>query len=285
MIGALAIRSLHTEVVLSPKPGLVSPSDAGSHADMDIRTFIRSLRSLRRYFVATAERGASGAPFRVLQQLGLRAESEMLAATDGVNTHRGGIFTLGLLAAAAGWVVARGSRPHGRLLGDVVTAQWGVVLSKKPLHARTNGSTVAAKYGAGGARREAVLGFPSVFDIGVPALQQALRAGFDVRRARIQALFSLMATLEDTNLLHRGGPNGLRLVQDRAHAFLARGGVSRPDWEQRTIAIHHELVRHNLSPGGSADLLAASCFVLALVAKLRLKPPSHAEPGAADLRY
>src|SRR3954463_4860094 len=108
IIGRAAVRALYTELALSPKPGLVSPLDSGAHDDMDMTTFMRSLFALRGYFCAIAEAGAAGADFAELQALGLRAERRMLAATCGINTHRGAIFSLGLLAAAAGWLRAEG---------------------------------------------------------------------------------------------------------------------------------------------------------------------------------
>jgi len=94
-IGKQAVRALHAELVLHPKPGLVSPLDSGAHDDMDAGTFLRSLFSLRRYFSAIAAAGAEAMPFPELQRLGIQAEARMLTATQGVNTHRGAIFCLG----------------------------------------------------------------------------------------------------------------------------------------------------------------------------------------------
>ena len=101
-ISLLAVRSLYQELALYPKPGLVSFRDNGAHLDMDAATFVRSLFSLRGYFVAISAAGMRDAGFAELQQLGLAAESHMLRATRGINTHRGAIFTHGILAAAAG---------------------------------------------------------------------------------------------------------------------------------------------------------------------------------------
>ena len=106
-IARLALRSLYRELALYPKPGLVSFRDNGAHQDMDATTFVRSLFSLRGYFVAIATAGMLAAKFNELQQLGIAAESRMLRATRGINTHRGAIFSQGILAAAAGHAVAR----------------------------------------------------------------------------------------------------------------------------------------------------------------------------------
>ncbi|MGN6389705.1 MAG: triphosphoribosyl-dephospho-CoA synthase, partial [Burkholderiaceae bacterium] len=102
LIGRVALGCLHDELTLYPKPGLVSPVDNGSHHDMTAATFLRSLFALRHYFVAIAGAGQENAPFATLRRLGIAAEARMLKATGGVNTHRGAIFTLGLLAAALG---------------------------------------------------------------------------------------------------------------------------------------------------------------------------------------
>ena len=107
-IGRAAIRALYAELALHPKPGLVSPLDSGSHDDMDMTTFMRSLFALRGYYRDIAAAGARGADFAMLQALGIAAERRMLAATGGVNTHRGAIFGLGLLTAAAGWLRGTG---------------------------------------------------------------------------------------------------------------------------------------------------------------------------------
>jgi triphosphoribosyl-dephospho-CoA synthase len=117
------------------------------------------------------------------------------------------------------------------------------------------------RYGAGGARQEAARGFPSVYEVGLPAFRAALRAtAGDAAAARVQACFALIAILEDTNLLHRGGANGLRFAQQYAQRFLDTGGVRQPHWQARAEAAHHAFVERRLSPGGAADGLAMSLF-------------------------
>lgn len=101
-IAALAVDCLAMEVAAWPKPGLVSRIDSGSHDDMDAGTFGRSADALRPHLAALAEAGAAGAGLARLRAIGVAAEADMLAATGGVNTHRGAIFGLGLLCAAAG---------------------------------------------------------------------------------------------------------------------------------------------------------------------------------------
>lgn len=266
--GRTAVRALYEELALYPKPGLVSPVDAGSHSDMNMQTFLRSLFALRGYFREISAAGAADADFTTLNALGRTAEARMLAATGGINTHRGAVFALGLLAAAAGYLRARGEELDGQQLGRTVVERWGAAIAAAapPAHAApsSNGERVARRYGAGGARAEALAGFPAIFELALPALQSTLAATGCLRRARMQALFVTMARLEDTNLLHRGGTAGLAFVRERAQRFVARGGTLCDDWVHEAQALHEACVARRLSPGGSADVLAATCFVHAL---------------------
>jgi triphosphoribosyl-dephospho-CoA synthase len=255
-IADLAVECLELEVSTYPKPGLVSPFDSGSHDDMDIVTFRRSAEAIRPYFEALAEAGARGCGMGPLRVIGIEAETAMLAATGGINTHRGAIFGLGLLCAAAGYGDAATS------LGATVARRWGRDILRGPTLLHSHGQGARRRYGAGGARLEAASGFPSVYDVGVPAL-----ASDRGEAARVQACFALIAAVEDTNLLHRRGPEGLRFAQRAARAFLDRGGVARRDWRARAVAVHRAFVARRLSPGGAADLLAMSLFVDAHEAK------------------
>ena len=272
-----AVRALYVEVALEPKPGLVSLRDSGSHTDMDAATFVRSLFALRHYFVRIAQAGAHGADLPGLQALGLAAEARMLAATGGVNTHRGAVFGLGLLCAAAGRVGAQGGVFSAAALRSALRATWGEALAARALAARqaapvSHGQKAAQAHGLRSALDESALGFPTVFEVALPALQAALAAGLGERAARVQALFATMAVLDDTNLVHRGGIAGLRWMQAQAQAFVAAGGVQQPDWLVQARALHLAAVQRRLSPGGSADVLASACWLAAL------------EPGHAGAR-
>jgi triphosphoribosyl-dephospho-CoA synthase len=261
-IGAAAVKALRDELALHPKPGLVSPVDPGAHPDMDARTFVRAIDALPAFFEAAAEAGAAKVPFTALRTLGVAAEARMLAATSGINTHRGAIFGLGLLAAAAGRLGASERTVRGAALGREVSARWGASLraelSPDPC---SHGGAVALRHGVGGARLEAANGFPHLFRVALPALQGALRRGASRRAAAAQCLLSLIATLPDTNLLWRGGAGGLAWARRSAASFLDAGGVFRAGWEAELVILHQEFTRRRLSPGGSADLLAAALLV------------------------
>ncbi|VFR46421.1 Triphosphoribosyl-dephospho-CoA synthetase [plant metagenome] len=259
----LAVRALHDELSLYPKPGLVSPRDAGSHEDMDAGTFLRSLFALRHYYARIAAAGWHDADFPVLRDLGIAAETRMLRATGGVNTHRGAIFALGLLAAAGASLWRRGVPPDDAAWRAEVPRRWGRGLRLAGAAAGTpsHGMQVAMRYRASGARGEALAGFPAVFDLALPALRQAQSVGADWQATRLHAFFTLLAEVEDTNLLYRGGQAGLDWMRGEARAFLAGGSVFSPGWFARAQAMHRQACARRLSPGGSADMLAAACFV------------------------
>lgn len=258
-IGRKAVRALYAELMLYPKPGLVSAIDSGAHDDMDAATFYRSLCALRHYFPVIAQAGASGAPFDVLQELGVKAERTMAHATNGVNTHRGAIFSLGLLAAAAGWRHRRGLGFVG--LNDTILRLWGDgIAAANRQSADSHGAQVVRRYGARGARDEALEGYPTLFKVAAPSLAATGRS----ESGMVQALFQIMAVLDDTNLLHRGGPEGLAFVQTAAGRFLERGGIYSPHWRGRALRLHRTCVERRLSPGGAADTLAAAYFIHSL---------------------
>ncbi|KRQ11310.1 triphosphoribosyl-dephospho-CoA synthase MdcB [Bradyrhizobium manausense] len=258
-LGHLASLCLKREVETYPKPGLVSHVDNGAHRDMDAALLCRSADTLAPFFHELAAAGAVGAGMDRLRAIGVAAERAMLAATSGVNTHRGAIFGLGLLCAAAGYREALGIR---KPLGEVVSQRWGKAIPDGPILLRSHGAVAARRYGAGGARAEAACGFPSVYDIALPALHAArMLAPDDDEAVRVQTCMALIAEVADTNLLHRGGAEGLRFAQDSASAFLATGGVGSSGWRKRAADIHQAFVARNLSPGGSADLLAMTLFV------------------------
>lgn len=260
-IAASAVHSLLLELETWPKPGLVSHIDSGSHRDMKADTFRASATAIAPYLQALVEAGAGNCGMGRLRVIGIEAETAMLAATAGVNTHRGAIFGMGLLCAAAG-ARAAGWFERDVPLGAIVSRRWGADIVGGPVLLHSHGNSARRRYGAGGARVEAACGFPSVYRIGVPALRAgAQKAPRDPEAARVEACFAIIAALEDTNLLHRGGVEGLRFAQRATRDFLDSGGIGVSEWRARAATVHHDFVERWLSPGGSADLLAMSLFV------------------------
>jgi triphosphoribosyl-dephospho-CoA synthase len=258
-IGALATESLKQEVHTYPKPGLVSHVDSGSHQDMDADLLGRSAEVLEPFFTALAAAGAAGHDMHRLRAIGLEAEQVMLEVTAGINTHRGAIFGMGLLCAAAGFREAYGVSGS---LGDIVASRWGEQILAGPVALHSHGALAARRYGAGGARIEAAAGFPSLYGHGLPALAAGRTlAPEDGEAVRVHVCMVLIAHVGDTNLLHRGGPEGLLFAQQEARCFLAAGSIGQPGWLDAARDVHDAFVARRLSPGGCADLLAMTLFV------------------------
>jgi triphosphoribosyl-dephospho-CoA synthase len=268
LVADRAVLALLHELATWPKPGLVSHIDSGSHTDMDAAMMQSSAYSLRPFFAELAMAGREGADMGRLRTVGLRAEAAMLAATGGVNTHRGAIFGLGLLCAAAGAVAeisAEGAAVAPVRLGQVVVQGWATDIQRGPIPLFSHGAAALRRYGAGGARAEAAGGFRSVYEVGWPALRQGRSLQPDDPGAPpVQACFALIAAVHDTNLLHRGGADGMRYAGEAAASFLLEGGVGASDWRARAAGVHAAFVARRLSPGGCADLLAMTLFVDAL---------------------
>ena len=266
-VGKAASSALIIELETWPKPGLVSHVDAGSHHDMDDDTFRRSAAAIEPFFAAFVEAGAAVASMDDLRVIGRHAEAAMMAVTGGVNTHRGAIFGLGLLSAAAGVAHAdigwRSPKPFSAdRLTTIVRRRWGPAIVGTPPPPGSHGGAALRRFGAGGARRQAASGFRHVLELGLPSLRSGRRlAPGDPEAARVQAFFELLAVVDDTNLLHRAGEAGLRYAHAQAASFLADGGVAQPGWREEAVAVHRRFVRHRLSPGGCADLLAITLFL------------------------
>lgn len=258
LLDQLCLNALRSEVLAWPKPGLVTPVDSGSHHDMHIGTFLKSITALEGTFAEMAMAAAFGQGFQAMMAAGRRAEARMELATDGANTHRGAIFNLGLLASAS---ALRRCTPvlTGLSCGKVVEREWGEkILASRSSSAATHGNQVYQRYARGGARGEAAAGFPMLYRFGIPALSRLLQNGHDDERAIIGTLMTLIEKVDDTNLLWRGGEDGLAFAKQSARNFNINGGVEQPGWRDHLTAIHRSFVERNLSPGGSADLVAAS---------------------------
>lgn len=265
ILGDRVADALTIEVRVTPKPGLVDLRNSGSHRDMNVATFLASVAALRPRFgdffvagVAAAELPACEVR-DVLRPIGLACEEAMLAATGGVNTHKGAIFAFGLLLGAAGRISAR----NGRLSRDAVCAEVaaiceGLVADEliHPGEPRTSGERLYRAHGLTGARGEAASGFATVRHHGLPALAEALAGGQSRDAALAVAFLHLLANNDDTNIAARGGIAALCRVKAEARALIEAGGAGLPDFIPRLEALDDAFIEKNLSPGGSADLLA-----------------------------
>lgn len=266
-IGDLAVAVLVDEATLAPKPGLVDARSNGAHADMSLPLMVASAHSLRDGFVAMAQAGQQARRIDValrerLGALGRDAEAAMLRATGNVNTHRGAIWALGLLAGAAGWLgKTRGTVPHAPAIARMAAVIARLPDRHRPAHTGNKGELARAAFGVGGAREQAEAGFPHVMGIGLPALREARARGDAEPTAQVNALLAIMARLDDTCVLARAGLAGLADVQAGAEAVLDAGGIGTLAGRRRLHDLEATMQARNASPGGSADLLAATLFL------------------------
>ncbi len=266
-----AVAAMRDELQAYPKPGLVSPVDTGAHDDMDFDLMCRSADSLLQPFAALAAAGRAAQRFEdALMPLGIEAERGMLAVTGGVNTHRGAIFSVGLMVAALARTQALPVALTPTAVRNVLKETWGASLEAHAARdgARSHGAEVLRRTGRDGARREAALAFPSMFETGIPAFRAARQAGLDDNAASIETLFALMAAVDDTTVLYRGGLEAGSFVRQSAAGFLADGGCRQPAWFEKAEALHRAFVERKLSAGGCADLLACTLLVSRYAAEI-----------------
>lgn len=260
-----ACRALLYEVCTTPKPGLVDAANSGSHKDMDIFTFMSSVAALTPYFERCARIGAATAKlepqatFERLRLHGRLAEGAMLAATGGVNTHKGAVFTVGLVCASLGRLSREQWRQPDMVLRECAAMTAG--LTERELSgvnaasARSAGERLYAKYGVTGVRGQAENGFPAVLNAGLPTLESAVEQGLSLNSAGCAALLKIICSSVDTNLISRGGKAAQERVAQEIAELLARD----PYPDGATLSkLDGQFIQANLSPGGSADLLAIS---------------------------
>jgi triphosphoribosyl-dephospho-CoA synthase len=270
-VGALVCQALLKEVELTPKPGLVDGHNSGAHRDMDLATFRASIRAIAPWFPHFYRIGAATrdlAPQSVLPLLrpgGRACEEAMLRATGGVNTHKGSIFSMGLLCAAAGRLEDEATYAQS-LCAEVARICSGLVEAElQPLQQpRTAGEKLFQAHGLTGVRGEAASGFKTAREYSLPAFVGILKNGGREEEALHEALLHLLAVNHDTNLVHRGGLAGLAHVQACARGLLAAGGAQSPHFTVGMINFDADLTERNLSPGGSADMLAVTWFLARL---------------------
>lgn len=259
----LACMALLDEASLEHKPGLVCPSSQGSHSDMDFSLFQSSVDALQGYFQAQCLNGYRNVELEKIRQCGILAEQKMMSATRQINTHKGAIFNLGFASAAAGQCLAANSQLNAGSISQKIQNTWRHdLLNHLQRDPNSHGQRMRRQYGITGAIEEVASGFKTVMEVALPAYIDIYAKTANIQQASIQSLFSLMAYVQDTNIVWRGGLSSLYLVQDIAKQFLARGGVLQQHWVKDVSKIENYFVQHRLSPGGSADLLGVTLFLL-----------------------
>jgi len=262
--------ALLAELMLTPKPGLVDRRNCGAHRDMDIQTFLASARAIAPWWPRFVEIGSAWAHIPacdflpLVRPAGVLCEQAMLQATNGVNTHKGAIFSLGLLCCAAGRLLAqRVTLTRDRLCTEVANICVGLVARELngARAAQTAGERLFRRYGLTGARGEAAAGYALVRAVALPVYDRLRLSGVGEDVALLQVLLQLLAANGDTNLVSRGGLASLNYVRAYARKLLREGGALTPGGVKKMAAFDDDLIARHLSPGGSADLLAVTWFL------------------------
>jgi triphosphoribosyl-dephospho-CoA synthase len=262
-LASSAVQALLAEVRLTPKPGLVDTANNGCHHDLTLALMEASAEALFDTFFEMGLAAWQVPPSQALREqlaaIGRDGEQQMLRVTGGVNTHKGAIWALGLLVAATASCTASAHAPTPRQV--LVTA--GAIASFDdrylPPARLTHGQQAQARYGVRSAREEAQAGFPALRDVALPAWEA--HAAADVPTRQLLVLLALMAAVDDTCVLHRSSLPVLREVQRLAGVALAAGGGGTFLGGGALAALDDYLTQHWISPGGSADLLAATLFL------------------------
>ncbi len=276
-IEIIAYEALMEELSASPKPGLIDKLNNGSHKDMDYLMMKKSAKAIKNFFSMFAKQGMYIAKnntnneqaMELLKGIGLKAEEEMFLSTGGVNTHRGVIFSLGIITAATGYFFVK---PKGReeLLSNniaEIAANWLNGITKNELENKsicklenTHGEEVFKSYKVYGARGEAEAGFPSVIQYGLPALKKAVYKYKNLEKAYLETLLVLMSKIDDTNILYRGNISKLKKIKALARKTLDLGGFKTEKGKCNYNKLIEYMEENKLSPGGSADLLIVSIY-------------------------
>lgn len=261
LLAKQATQALLDEARLSPKPGLVDSRGSGAHQDLTLDLMERSAHSLTPAFqqlaIASWQRPVDSALRQEIGRIGREGERSMMQATQGVNTHRGAIWALGLLVSAVAMQAAK---------GDVYsTLSLAAQIARLPDHASpkvfSKGLRATQRYQVPGAREEAQQGFPHVITLALPQLWHSRQQGATEQEARIDALMAIMTSLSDTCVLSRGGLSALNAMQRGAAEVLANGGYQTPAGRLALAHLETRMLADHVSPGGAADLLAAALFL------------------------
>lgn len=265
----LAESALMKEVLLSPKPGLVDSNNTGSHYDMDMTTFIASISAISPRLGDFYSYGWNNAllPAAVflhgLREIGKRCEQAMFAATHNINTHKGAIFAFGLILSVIGKMLKNKKFCSYKTISQEIKMVCQGLVDRELIHnkAKTTGEKLYHQFQLTGARGEAESGYHLVVNIALPIYLGCLKQGYDENQSLLHAMLHLLAENKDTNIVSRSGMEGLIFVQQYAENLLYTGGALTDDYQEKLIRFDNTLIKYNLSPGGTADLIAVTWFL------------------------
>ncbi len=270
-IAALAVEAMLFEVSATPKPGLVDRANCGAHKDMDFFTFMSSSAALHGSFDFMVRAGAQfkdepiGKLLPELRKCGIQAEKEMFAFTNGVNTHKGMIFTLGMLCGCAGWFAGKGKMSAnvlcmlaGAMCEGICKKEFADLEKKKQL---TKGEIVYLAYGYTGVRGEVESGYQTVRYISLPLYRKLRGEGKTQNDSLVHTLIALIANTTDTNIISRHDLDTALYAKKMAKEVLEKGGIYSEEGRKKIIDMDRAFIHRYISPGGCADLLAVTHFL------------------------
>lgn len=269
-IGDAAIYGMLCEVSTTPSPGLVSPISKGSHKDMDFFTFLSSTSSIAHYMYIFAQIGIDYEDdiLKRIRSIGVQAERCMLKATNGVNTQKGILFLAGVICASAGRCIRfKEDVNRYNISKECSVISHGILdelKCKDKNTCTTNGENVYVKYGIEGIRGEVYNGLSSVLKVGLTSYEDAKVTGLRKNEALSETLISLMTVTDDTNVIKRYGMEGLAVMRSCATHAMELGGMKTEKGREYISYMEELFISKNISPGGTADLLAATVMVYRL---------------------
>ncbi len=251
LVADLAERALRLELDTTPKPGLVDRRDNGAHKDMDYALMSKSISALRPYLARLAVESAKDIDPAKIKEIGIEAEKAMLKATGGVNTHKGALFCIGLSVAAASCLACSTGAVEAYSFKELVSR----AASEIPSARGTHGAEAKRSFKAVGALENARAAYPELFADWLPYYRSLEGDPFRCHKT----LLHIMTTLDDTNILHRRGAEGL------AHAEAEAARLLEDFSESGLSSLNKDFIRENISPGGSADMLSLTIFIESII--------------------
>lgn len=251
LVADLAERALRLELDTTPKPGLVDRQDNGAHKDMDYALMSKSISALRPYLTRLAVESAKDIDPAKIKEIGIEAEKAMLKATGGVNTHKGALFCIGLSVAAASCLACSTRAVEAYSFKELVSR----AASEIPSARGTHGAEAKRSFKAVGALENARAAYPELFTDWLPYYRSLEGDPFRCHKT----LLHIMTTLDDTNILHRRGAEGL------AHAEAEAARLLEDFSESGLSSLNKDFIRENISPGGSADMLSLTIFIESII--------------------
>ena len=271
IIAHLATRALHAELDTTPKPGLVDKDNSGAHRDMDHALMSRSIRAIHPYFVRLALLGfAADMPSHDdIVKTGIEAERAMFEATNGVNTYKGALFSMGLAVVAAAGKAWQGYSITPQALSAAISKLAFAFPDTKGTHGSKAKQTAASETATfKGALDNAREGYPMLFNDWLPFYANLIKNGKP--HALHLTLLRIMCDLDDTNIVYRTSLAMMKQVKEESRSVLSRWseathGTPQADGGTNLDTIlgdmNRSFVQRNISPGGSADMLSLVVFI------------------------